>query len=115
MLISPVYGGAVRSRTILGTLALTLLAALALAGVCSATTAYGDKLSGTEVVPVSSTRGTFVGVATGQLPAAWRVEIAHEPLAAGPTVGNHRRHLLAAHAFAPQAQRAGHRGLGDRH
>lgn len=85
-LISGLYGGAVRTRTILGTLAVTLLAALALAGVCSATTAYGDKLAGTEVVPVSSTRGTFVGVATGQLPAAWRVEIAHEPLAAGPTV-----------------------------
>ncbi len=73
-------------RTILGTLAVSLLAALALAGVGSATTVYGDRLAGTEVVPVSSIRGTFVGVATGALPGAWRVEIAHEPLARGTTV-----------------------------
>ena len=49
-------------------------------------TAYSDTLTGTEIVPVSSTLGTFVGVATGQLPGAWRVQIAHEPLATGPTV-----------------------------
>ncbi len=63
-----------------------LLIALAFAARGSATTAVTDRLSGTEIVPFSSTRGTFVGVATGQLPAAWRVQIVHEPLAAGPTV-----------------------------
>jgi hypothetical protein len=67
-------------------LALTLIAASLLASAGWATTAYSDTLVGTEVAPVSSTRGTFVGVATGQLPAAWRVQIAHEPLASGSTV-----------------------------
>jgi hypothetical protein len=51
-----------------------------------ATTAYTDTLTGTEIVPITSTLGTFVGVATGQLPAAWRVQITHEPLATGPSV-----------------------------
>jgi hypothetical protein len=49
-------------------------------------TAYSDTLTGTEIAPITSTLGTFVGVATGQLPGAWRVQIAHEPLASGPTV-----------------------------
>jgi hypothetical protein len=86
-------------RNGLSVLALTLLAALALAGVASATATYSDTLAGTEVVPVSSTLGTFVGVATGQLPAAWRVEIAHEPLATGPTVAiTGGSFLLLAHS-----------------
>ncbi len=43
-------------------------------------------LTGIEVVPVSSTRGTFVGVATGGLRAAWRAQIVHEELRTGPQV-----------------------------
>jgi len=83
-LTSPLYGGGVLPRTTLAALTLALLATLT--GTASATTAYSDRLTGTEIVPVSSTRGTFVGVARGQLPAAWRGQIAHERLATGPTV-----------------------------
>jgi hypothetical protein len=43
-------------------------------------------LTGTEVPPINSTLGTFVGVATGSLPAAWRVQIIHERLSSGATV-----------------------------
>lgn len=43
-------------------------------------------LTGTEIVPVSSRRGTFVGVSTGSLLSGWRVQVVHEPLAIGSTV-----------------------------
>ena len=65
---------------------LAVVAALVLAATGSATTVYNDTLTGAEVLPISSTLGTFVGLATGGLPATWRVQIAHEPLATGPTV-----------------------------
>jgi hypothetical protein len=60
-------------------------AALALAAVGSAATAYDVKLTGTEVPPITSTLGTFVGVANGELKGTWRVQIVHEPLKAGTT------------------------------
>jgi hypothetical protein len=72
-----------------GSIVLVALAAatgLFVTSGAGAATAYSDTLTGTEIVPVSSTLGTFVGVATGQLPGVWRVQIAHEPLATGPTV-----------------------------
>ena len=75
-----------RTGSLLRGLAVGLLIALAFAAKGSATTTVTDRLTGTEIVPFSSTRGTFVGVATGQLPAAWRVQIVHEPLATGPAV-----------------------------
>lgn len=56
------------------------------ASVASACTSYGDRIVGTEVLPISSTLGTFVGVARGELPGQWRVQIAHQPLASGSTV-----------------------------
>lgn len=67
-------------------LGVVALAALAFTTEAPATTVYKDTLTGSEVLPVSSTRGTFVGIATGGLPATWRVQIAHQPLATGPTV-----------------------------
>ena len=51
-----------------------------------AATAYSDRLAGTEIVPITSTLGTFIGVATGDLPAAWRAQIRHEALNTGPIV-----------------------------
>jgi hypothetical protein len=48
--------------------------------------AYSVRLDGVEVFPITSTLGTFVGVARGELPATWRVQIAHAPLATAPTV-----------------------------
>jgi hypothetical protein len=76
----------VRGSNRIGHLGLVAVSALVLAAQSAATTVYKDTLAGTEVLPVSSTLGTFVGVATGALPATWRVQIAHQPLAAGPTV-----------------------------
>ena len=67
-------------------LALTLPLTFPRAATGSATTVHQHTLKGTEVPPISSTLGTFVGVATGGLPATWRVQIAHQPLATGPTV-----------------------------
>ena len=85
---------------------LVAVAALVLATQSSATTVYKDTLSGTEVLPVSSTLGTFVGVATGGLPASWRVQIAHQPLATGPTVlitgGTFSLLTLAGHRISGQ-------------
>jgi len=67
-------------------LCLVAVAALVVTTQSWATTVSKDTLTGTEVLPVSSTLGTFVGVATGGLPATWRVQIAHQPLVTGPTV-----------------------------
>ena len=66
--------------------ALAVAAALSASVAASATTSYSDSLSGTEIVPVSSVRGTFVGVAKGELPAVWRAQIVHLPLSSGTTV-----------------------------
>jgi len=60
--------------------------ALVAATAASAAAPRIDTLTGTEVVPVSSVRGTFVGVARGDLPAFWRATIKHEPLTSGPSV-----------------------------
>jgi len=80
------YRRLVRERRTVVPLVLACAVALVLAAAGSATTVYSDRLAGTEVVPVSSTHGTFVGAATGELPALWRVEITHQPLATGSTV-----------------------------
>jgi hypothetical protein len=66
--------------------ALALVAVLSLAAGASATSSYSDSFTGTEIAPVSSVRGTFVGVARGELPAVWRAQIVHRPLSTGPTV-----------------------------
>lgn len=65
---------------------LGVLAALALTTTSAATSTYSVRLDGVEVLPITPTLGTFVGVARGELPATWRVQIAHEPLAMAPTV-----------------------------
>lgn len=67
-------------------LVLAVAGASVSATAASATTTRVDALTGTEVVPVSSVRGTFVGVATGELPAVWHAQIVHRPLATGTTV-----------------------------
>jgi hypothetical protein len=73
-------------------MSVTAVLAAAVAGVAAlaangaATATYADTLIGTEVPPITTTLGTFVGIASGQLPAAWRVQIRHAPLATGATV-----------------------------
>ena len=61
-------------------------AALVASTAASAAAPRVDSLTGTEIVPVSAVRGTFVGVARGDLPAVWRATIKHETLASGPSV-----------------------------
>ena len=66
--------------------AVALVFAFPLAAAASASSSYSDSFTGTEIIPVSSVRGTFVGVARGDLPAVWRTQIVHQPLSGGPTV-----------------------------
>ena len=70
----------------LAPLVLTGISALLVAADGAATATYSVSLDGVEVPPVTTTLGTFVGIASGELPATWRVQIAHQPLASGPTV-----------------------------
>ena len=63
-----------------------LVVSFPLAAAASASSSYSDSFTGTEIVPVSSVRGTFVGVARGDLPAVWRTQIVHKPLSSGTTV-----------------------------
>lgn len=62
-----------------------LLVALVCAAAAVATS-YDDRVVGEEVPPISSTRGTFVGAAHGELTGAWRITIQHKALRTGPTV-----------------------------
>jgi hypothetical protein len=66
--------------------AFAVVAALSSVAAASATSTYSDSFSGTEIVPISSVRGTFVGVARGGLAAVWRTQIVHRPLSTGTTV-----------------------------
>jgi hypothetical protein len=72
-----------RASLAVATVALSLV--LADAGSASSV-GYSATVAGTEIPPISSTLGTFAGVASGPVGAAWRVQIAHDPLASGPTV-----------------------------
>jgi hypothetical protein len=76
----------IRACTLVTGLLLVAAASLLQPSSAPAAPAYSASLSGTEIIPISSRRGTFVGVSTGRLLAGWRVQIAHEPLASGPTV-----------------------------
>ncbi len=66
--------------------AVALVFTFPLAAAASASSSYSDSFTGTEIIPVSSVRGTFVGVARGELPAVWRTQIVHKPLSSAPTV-----------------------------
>jgi hypothetical protein len=64
----------------------SLAALLAAAGLSAsaasarAATAYFDSFAGIEVPPITSTLGTFTGVASGQLPGGWYAQIRHVEL-----------------------------------
>lgn len=62
------------------------VAALSLPAASASAATYADEFTGVEIPPVTSTLGTFTGVATGQLPGVWYAQIAHEPLSTGTTV-----------------------------
>lgn len=73
-----------RSRLLV--VAATAFALLIAASRASASSSYPDGVTGIEVLPITSTLGTFTGVAVGPLPGRWRVQIAHQPLRTGPSV-----------------------------
>jgi hypothetical protein len=62
------------------------LSALAASESAAATTFVSNTLSGLEVPPISSTRGTFVGTAAGDVRFSWGAQIEHRPLSTGATV-----------------------------
>ena len=70
----------------LATVAFAVVATLVPTAAAAATSSYSESFSGTEIVPVSSVRGTFVGVANGELRGVWRAQIVHQPLSTGTTV-----------------------------
>lgn len=70
-----------------------LLATLASVGVLAvgaapvmSTPRVASTLTGIEVPPISSTRGTFVGVGRSSVPFTWRAQIVHRALSTGATV-----------------------------
>jgi hypothetical protein len=69
--------------------------ALAVAGVAFGSAKVDLRIVGTEVPPISSTRGTFVGASQGPV-GAWRISIRHEALNTGPTVAVTGGSLLIA-------------------
>jgi hypothetical protein len=64
---------------------LVAVGALGVAGTALGSAKVDLRVVGTEVPPISSTRGTFVGAAQGPV-GAWRISIRHEALSTGPTV-----------------------------
>ena len=58
---------------------------LGLTGAALGSATVDLRVVGTEVPPISSTRGTFVGASQGPV-GAWRISIRHEALSTGPTV-----------------------------
>jgi hypothetical protein len=65
--------------------ALVAVGVLGVAGAAFASAKIDLRIVGTEVPPISSTRGTFVGASQGPV-GAWRISIRHEALSTGPTV-----------------------------
>jgi hypothetical protein len=65
---------------------LAALAAAASAAGSAAAVRASERVVGVEVPPISSTLGTFTGVATGALSGPWRVQIEHQPLRLGPRI-----------------------------
>jgi len=58
---------------------------LGLTGAALGSATVDLRVVGTEVPPISSTRGTFVGASQGPV-GAWRISIRYEALSTGPTV-----------------------------
>jgi hypothetical protein len=63
--------------------ALALALAVPASTASASTRSYTDHFSGIEVLPVTSTLGTFTGVATGSMPAAWYAQVQHDQLSTG--------------------------------
>src|SRR4029078_9091296 len=65
--------------------ALLTVGMLGLTGAALGSATVDLRVVGTEVPPISSTRGTFVGASQGPV-GAWRISIRHEALSTGATV-----------------------------
>jgi hypothetical protein len=66
-------------RAALTILAATAVASAGWAGTTAAAASSVDSITGVEVA-ATSTRGTFVGAASGDLPGTWRAVVDHRPL-----------------------------------
>ena len=75
--------------------ALVAVSVLGVAGAASASAKLDLRVVGSEVPPISSTRGTFVGASQGPV-GAWRISIRHQALSTGPTVSITGGSLLIA-------------------
>lgn len=74
---------------------LVAVGVVGLAGAAFASAKVDLHVVGTEVPPISSTRGTFVGASQGPV-GAWRISISHQALRTGPTVAVTGGSLLIA-------------------
>jgi hypothetical protein len=63
-----------------------LAAALALPAWAAAGATYRLDVVGAEVPPITSTLGTFIGAAQGDVVGAWRIRVEHQPLSNGASV-----------------------------
>jgi hypothetical protein len=75
--------GLMQMRSILVAVAATL-ALMAFPAAAAAAT-HNDTVAGTEIAE-TSTQGTFVGKATGDLPGAWKAVVQHTPLSPSATI-----------------------------
>jgi hypothetical protein len=75
--------GLIRMRSILVVMAAILGLVVFPAAAAAAT--YNDTAVGAEIA-ATSTQGTFVGNATGDLPGAWRAVVQHTPLSPNATI-----------------------------
>jgi hypothetical protein len=69
----------------LALLVFVIVGLLGAAAAAAASATVDLRVVGTEVPPISSTRGTFVGASQGPV-GAWRISIRHQALSTGPTV-----------------------------
>jgi hypothetical protein len=69
--------------------------AVSVAASAAAATTYFDAVKGVEVA-ATSTRGTFVGTATGSLPGQWSATVDHTPLAPGATITGGSLYIAAS-------------------
>ena len=65
--------------------AVAAVAIAVLPATAAAQTTYNDQIVGAEIA-ATSTQGTFVGRARGDLPGAWKAVVQHTPLSPGGTI-----------------------------
>lgn len=80
-----------------------------LPATAAAQTTYNDELVGAEIA-ATSTQGTFVGTATGDLPGAWKAVVNHTPLNPNGTITGGSFSLWTLFGGVPTRVRGGFSG-----